>query len=551
MSHSSANSLLQRELLDTIKSLRATIDNLNSTVEDLRKALAESQAREKNLQEQIETMTRRLYGRSSEKHIVQSEGQLDFFNEVELEADKQQEEEFPFETDPELGTEKEEKKRKPRTLRKEMFKGIRIVDEDPIELPEEEQYCDECGTKMIPMAPKLVREVLKFVPAQLTLHRIYIQTYVCPECKENGVKNSIKNAKAPDALIPHSYASEPVAAHAMYQKYVNAVPLYRQEKDWEQMGAFLSRGTLGRWIKICSDEYFVPIYEYFHRLLLGRKFAMADETRLQVLKEPNRNPETDSFMWLFRSGEDGLPPLILYRYTETRAKFNAEEFLKGFKGYLMTDGYQGYNNLPDIIREACWAHIRRKFCDAIPSGKKDDLSEPAVQGVQYCDKLFAIERYCRENKFSFEKRHEFRNKKAPDILKAFWAWLDKQHPTKGSRMEKAVTYARNQKPYAETYLQDGRCSLSNNPSENSIRPFTVGRKNWLFCDTPGGAHASATVYTMVEMAKAHGLNVEKYLTFLLEKRPHAGMTDEELEKLAPWSDEARAYCGFAQQIACI
>ena len=278
---------------------------------------------------------------------------------------------------------------------------------------------------------------------------------------------------------------------------------------------------------------------------------MADETRLQVLKEPGRNPETDSFMWLFRSGEDGLPPIILYRYTETRAKFNAEEFLKGFKGYLMTDGYQGYNNLPDIVREACWAHIRRKFCDAIPAGKKDDLSDPAVQGVQYCDKLFAIERYCRENGYTHEQRHAFRNKKAPKILEAFWAWLDKQNPTKGSRMDKAVTYARNQKRYAETYLQDGRCSFSNNPSENSIRPLTVGRRNWLFCDTPGGAHASATVYTMVEMAKAHGLNVEKYLTFLLEKRPHAGMTDEELEKLTPWSEEARIYCGYAQQITCI
>ena len=139
--------------------------------------------------------------------------------------------------------------------------------------------------------------------------------------------------------------------------------------------------------------------------------------------------------------------------------------------------------------------------------------------------------------------------KAPRILEAFWNWLEKQHPPKGSRLEKAVNYARNQKPYAETYLQDGRCSLSNNPSENSIRPFTVGRKNWLYCDTPGGAHASATVYTMVEMAKAHGVNVEKYLTFLLEKRPHAGMTDEDLEKLAPWSEEARICCGFAQQIA--
>ncbi len=118
-------------------------------------------------------------------------------------------------------------------------------------------------------------------------------------------------------------------------------------------------------------------------------------------------------------------------------------------------------------------------------------------------------------------------------------------------MYKAVIYAQNRKPYAETYLRDGRCSFSNNPSENSIRPFTVGRKNWLFCDTPGGAQASATVYTMVEMAKAHGLNAEKYLAFLLERRPHAGMTDDELEKLVPWSDEARGACDYAQQITCV
>ncbi len=169
----------------------------------------------------------------------------------------------------------------------------------------------------------------------------------------------------------------------------------------------------------------------------------------------------------------------------------------------------------------------------------------------YCDKLFAIERYCRENKFSYEKRHAYRNKKAPEILKSFWAWLEKQNPIKGSRMDKAVTYTRNQRPHAENYLQDGRCSLSNNLSENNIRNVAIGRRNWLFCDTPGGAQASATIYTMVEMAKAHGLNVEKYLTFLMEKRPHSGLSDDELENLAPWSEEARIYCGYAEQIACI
>jgi len=548
MARSSANSLLQRELLDTIKSLRSMVESLQVTVDDLRKELAESKEKERLAREEIESMKKRFFGRSSEKHMVQSEGQLDFFNEVELEADKHPEEEFPYEADPELTPDKEEKRRNPRTPRKEMFKGL-PVEEEIIDLPNDQKVCSDCGSQMEVIGQRVVRETLKFVPARLTVVRTIAKVYGCPKCKQESDKAHVVSAEAPDALIPHSYADKTVVAHSMYQKFVNAVPLYRQEKDWEQMGAFLSRGTLGRWIKICSDKYFVPIYEYFHRLLLAREFAMADETRLQVLKEPNRDPETDSFMWLFRSGEDGLPPIILYRYTETRAKFNAVEFLKGFRGYLMTDGYQGYNNLPDIKREACWAHIRRKFCDAIPSGKQDDLSEPAVQGVQYCDRLFAIERYCRENKFDCEKRHEFRNKKAPKLLEAFWSWLDKQDPTKGSRMDKAVTYARNQKPYAETYLQDGRCSLSNNPSENSIRPFTVGRKNWLFCDTPGGAQASAIVYTMVEMAKAHGLNVEKYLTFLLKKRPHDDMSDEELKKLTPWSEEARIYCGFAQQIA--
>ena len=280
MARSSANSLLQRELLDTIKGLRSTIENLQTTIEELRKALSESQERERVAKEQIEVMSKRLFGRSSEKHMAQSEGQMDFFNEIEVEADKAPAEEEPFADDPEDTQETEEKKRKRRTLRAEMFMGLRVVEEPPIELPEDQQVCDNCGTRMKPAGKRLVREVLKFQPAQLTLHRIYVQTYECPECKTNGVKNSIKNGKAPDALIPHSYASEPVLAHAMYQKFANAVPLCRQEKDWQQIGAALSRGTLGRWIKVCSDEYFVPIYQYFHRRLLGRQFAMADETGL-------------------------------------------------------------------------------------------------------------------------------------------------------------------------------------------------------------------------------------------------------------------------------
>ena len=257
-------------------------------------------------------------------------------------------------------------------------------------------------------------------------------------------------------------------------------------KPINSQGVPLSRATLANWIIYCAENYLRHVYDYFHRQLRMRKYLMADETRVQVLNEPGRNPETDSWMWLFRSGEDGLPPILLYHYTETRTKFHAASFLQGFSGYLETDGYQGYNNLPDIKRCSCWAHVRRYFTDAIPKGKEYDYSLPAVQGVQFCSKLFDCERYSKTKKHTAEQRKQFRLEKEKPILDAFWNWLDQQHPNKGTRLAKAANYAQNRKDTLMTYLEDGHCSLSNNLSENAIRPFTVGRKNWLFSASPKG-----------------------------------------------------------------
>ena len=524
----SAKEIQQRELMDMMQDLKAVI-------EDLKKTIAAKDATIEVLQEQIAYLQKKLFGKSSEKHIV-AEGQLGFFDEAETEA---------LQDEPEPDAEEEivvtRKQRKPKTNKEMLLKGI-PVKEEIIELPESERICQTCGTVMEPAGKKFVRDVWEFQPAKMTVTRIYVRTYACSECKTQAEKSSIVNAEAPKALIPHSMASESVVAHIMYLKYANAVPLYRQEKDWAQYNAQISRARMAKWILYCADEYFTPVYDYMHRLLLKRTFLMADETRTQVLKEPERNPETTSYIWLFRTGEDGLPPIILFGYTQTRAKYNAEHFLEGFNGYLTTDGYQGYNNLPGIKRTCCWAHVRRYFVDAIPQGKKLDYSHPAVQGMIYCDKLFSIEKHCRENLYSAKERYEYRLQKAPEILSAFWKWLDTQ---KGAdprgRLGKAVAYALNRKPYLETYLEDGRCSFSNNLSENSIRPFCVGRRNWLFSDTPEGAHASALVYTMVEMAKAHKLNVEKYLTFLLMKRPAKELSDEELEELMPWNQAARDF----------
>ena len=211
--------------------------------------------------------------------------------------------------------------------------------------------------------------------------------------------------------------------------------------------------------------------------------------------------------------------------------------------YLMVDGFQGYDKLKNVKRCACYAHIRRYFLDAIPKGSEKDLSNPAVQGVAYCDKLFWYERIYKEQGLSHEQRQKRRMKDEKPVVDAFIKWLDQQKMSASSnKFNKALTYARNRQDILLTYLEDGRCSLSNNMSENSIRPVVVGRKNWLFSDTVGGAEASMGIYTIVEMAKFHGLDPYKYMKYILEQRPSYRSTDEELEKLAPWSSSCQEIC---------
>lgn len=274
----------------------------------------------------------------------------------------------------------------------------------------------------------------------------------------------------------------------MYQKYFNGMPLYRQECDWKQCGATISRTTFANWLIANAQDFYRPMYDYFRRKLLSRPLVMPDETPLQVLHEPERRAQTQSYMWLFRSGEDGEVPVIIYRYSPTRAGDNAAEFLEGFHGYLMCDGYSGYNKVPEAKRTACWAHIRRYLIDAIPKGKQLDYTQPAVQGVMYVNQLFELEKKIRQKHAGdYEAIRKARLEKEKPVVDGFLTWLKDQSPTRGSRMAKAVTYIQNREPYLATYLEDGRCSFSNNLSENSIRPFVVGRKGWLFSDTPAGA----------------------------------------------------------------
>lgn len=527
------------EMKDTVSQLNTVINSQNELIKSLQGTVRGCNETIANLQEQIDYLTKKLFGTSSEKSKDIS-GQLSLFNEAEQEAAPEEE--------PEPAVIREHT-RKAKRKQSDTFKGVPSEDV-VIPLSDDQRHCPDCGAEMEVIGREFVRQEFHFTPARGKVVNIYVETAKCPVCAENpemeGVTGFVK-PEVPAPLIPYSYATPSAAAWVMYQKYCNAMPLYRQEADWKQLGVPLLRATMANWIIYCATNYFAPLYDFFHKELVLRGFAMADETRCQVLKEPGREAETDSFMWLFRSGEDGLPPIILFKYTETRARFNAAEFLKGFQGYLETDGYQGYNNLPGVKRCCCWAHLRRYFVDAVPKGRKEDLSEPAVQGVKYCDRLFDYERRSKELDHSYEQRKEWRLQKEKPVLDAFWDWISKQNPRKGARFGKAVNYALNHKEGFMTYLEDGRCSFSNNPSENSIRPFTLGRKNWLFSNTPKGAEASAIVYTIVEMAKAYSLNVYKYLKYLLEHLPETPMSIACLDKLAPWNRDVKKACSGAME----
>ena len=534
----SAKDIQLRELKDLVNELKETTKLLRKTLEDVQKEKAAIQQERDNFKEQVDYLTKKLFGSSSEKGACDIPGQMNLFNEAESEMDPAAEA-----SDRLAATEKPEKAEKPdrkkRSTNEERFKGI-PVKKVMLEPDATDLTCSKCGGEMVPIGTEFVRRELKIIPARATVIEYYSVNYACKSCRQNDVTPTIIKGKDGKAHMMYGMASASTVAWVVYQKFCNGMPLYRIGQDLGRLGAKISRATLANWVVKNSEAFFAPMYDFFRRKLLERDFAMADETPVQVLHEPERRAQTKSYMWLFRSGEDGDFPIIIYKYSETRAGDTAVDFLDGFRGYLMCDGYSGYNKVKTAKRLACWAHIRRYLIDAIPKGKQLDYAQPAVQGVMYTNQLFDIEDKIRQKYKTFDAIKEARLKQEKPIIEGFLSWLERQNPIRNSRLDKAVTYIRNRKDYLASYLDDGRCSFSNNLSENCIRPFVVGRKGWLFCDTPAGAQASAMAYTMVEMAKANKVNVYHYLTFLFDHQPNAQMTDEELEQLAPWNEDVKA-----------
>jgi transposase len=276
--------------------------------------------------------------------------------------------------------------------------------------------------------------------------------------------------------------------------------------------------------------------------MLLEPVVRADETEVQVLKEPGREAKTTPRMWVYCTGNRSKTPMVLYEYRPTRSGEHAKRWLSGFRGYLVTDGYAGYNSVPDVTRCYCWAHVRRHWVDAIPK-TENKTGSSAVVGVEYCNRLFALEDKLEEKKLSAEEWTKARQYEAKPLLDEYWPWLSTVGALGGSALGKAVKYSLDLREGLSTFVEDSRISLSNNLCENHIRPFVVGRKNWLFSDTSKGAEASALCYSVLETAKANGLNVYLYLLYLLTEMPKAGaLNDDVLERCLPWSPSLPEWC---------
>ena len=484
-------------------------------------------AENERLRQQNELLRKAVFGPKSEKKAISDTAmnggeQICLFNEAEIES--RHEEDDPVTV--------------PAHKRKKKRSRAEIIGELPVEEvvhKVEDKTCDLCGSEMKTVGKEFVHDELVYVPAKLFVRKHYVEVVKCVNCGtdesrdaeqlDDIEKEHFRKAAAPSLLIPRSFCSPELLAHIIYEKYCNAMPLYRQEQDLRARGVELSRTTMANWIIRIAEEKAKPVFDAMKAELLAGSVIHADETTVQVLHEEGRKAKTKSRMWVYCNAKADGKYMALYDYRPTRAGANAADFLGSFSGCIVCDGYDGYNKLGSgISRAGCWAHARRKFIEAEPTDPELKKSSAATEGVKWCDRLFALERRCDGKDadgnqisppISYEERHRYRQEESKPLVDAFFAWLETVSPVGGSALAKAVQYALNEKKYLYTFLSDPRIEISNNRAENAIRPFVVGRKNWLFSDSAKGAASSAMLYSLTVTARQNGLNVEEYLTELL------------------------------------
>lgn len=523
---------MQAKSNEVIEQLNEKLLEQNDKIVSLEQINAELNAKVKWYEEQFLLSRQKQFGSSSEKTVPE---QINLFNEAEDIAEPNLEE-------PSIETISYQRKKKQATSKEDKLKDL-PTETIEYRLSEEEQECPCCQGKLHEMSTQ-VRQELKIIPAQVKVVNHIQYIYACRRCEKENLTTPIIKVPMPNPILPGSMASSSMVAYIIEQKYTNSMPLYRQEQQLSRMGIELSRQTMANWVLNVADPWLKIIYDRLHKQILKRDILHADETTLQVLNEPGRDAQTKSYMWLYRTGREG-PPIILYEYQTTRASKHPDKFLSGYKGYLQTDGYSAYGKLTGIISVGCFAHARRKFIEALkvlPADQKDKPVAASI-GLDYCNKLFATERQLKD--LSDKERYEKRLDLQKPLLDEFYTWLkrQKQLTLPKSAFGQAITYCLNQWDDLNNFLLDGRLEIDNNRAERSIKPFVIGRKNWLFSNTQKGARASAIIYSIIETAKENNLKPYNYLVYLFEQLPNIDINNADaIDELMPWSDKLPEDC---------
>ncbi len=474
------------------------------------------------LQEQVKSLQDKLFGRKSEK-TPKDDGQLSLFDIPEPEQS------IPDDDEKVTILEHTRKKRGRKPLPKNLPR-IEVIHD----LTDEEKQCG-CGLSKTCIG-KEESEQLEYIPAEVRVIHNVRYKYACKNC--DGVEDdgpTVSIARMPEQIIPKSIATPGLLAHILTAKFADGLPFYRQEKQLLRIGVELPRATMCNWGMKVADSCSI-LMDIMRDDILNGPMINIDETTLKVIREPGKSK---SYMWVFKGGPSDKS-IILFRYHPTRSGDVASDFLKDYSGIVQTDGYNGYNFLDTrkgILHVGCWVHARRKFKEVTKaSGNQKSSSGNAGTALKYISRLYKIEKEARENELSPDQIYDQRQQLAVPILDEFKKWLDarvEKVPPK-SLLGKAIHYTLNEWHCLIRYTNNGIITPDNNAVENAIRPFVVGRKNWLFSNTPQGAHASAAIYSLIETAKACGHDPYWYLKFLFEKLPEA-MTSEDYKSLLPYN----------------
>ena len=461
------------------------------------------------LHEKLQLALQARFGAKSEKQV--NDRQLNLFDEAHLPEDMN-----------DIETAEEEISVPSHTRRKSGRKPL------PDYLPRIERYHDlaedektcACGCALTHIGHEC-SEQLDFIPATVQVIKHIRLTYACKACEE-----TIKTAPVPKSPIPKSIATPGLLAHVLVSKYADHMPLYRQEGILQRFGIELSRGTLASWV-IKTAQLLKPLVTAMTETIINYDVAYADETVLQVLKEPDRTAQQTSYMWLFHGGPPDKHSFV-YQYHPSRRQSIPVAFFDGYQGYLHSDAYAGYNALTanaSVHSVACWAHVRRKFIEVTKLSKKNGIAHTVVKQIA---KLYHIEQQAKQKQLSSEQIKQLRQHKSKPELDKLHAYLNAQliNAAPQSKLASAISYTLTLWQRLNAYLDDGRLEIDNNATERAIKPFVIGRKNWLFANSTEGAKASAIIYSLIQTCQQHKLNLYRYFRYVLEKIPLMTQQDD-------------------------